>query len=471
MKFFSLVLLAGTLAETVTVTSTRDWRAATTANYNGGGTVVVTSTRYRTTDTSETDSESSSAQTTAVTSCHLHDDTLYCIDGEGVEGSIVPAPTNTEDVPSEYTGCHSHDEDVYCLDESGDEVQFVAEASTTSSSSLSGLNCHYHAGVEHCVGDDEEETSCERTDRDYNIPLRIGLLFVILVTSAIGSFGPMCLKGLFKLNLEGGLVMIIINNFSIGVILSTALVHLLAHAAMMWDSSCITLSYEGTSTAITMAGIFVTFLIEFLANRLIRARQELAPADEGNEKKLEESEGKVEDSSESNSIEHVGHSHLGVLPNDKLSVMIMEAGIVFHSVLIGITTVVAGDSYFITLFIVILFHQMFEGLALGARIVCLDTSLITKIIMAAVFAVITPIGMAIGTGVLKKFNGNDPSTIIALGTLDSFSAGILIWYSMELLIQQWIVGHLLKASWGRIGVALVSLVAGLILMSVLGKWA
>jgi solute carrier family 39 (zinc transporter), member 1/2/3 len=41
----------------------------------------------------------------------------------------------------------------------------------------------------HCVGEDgvEAELNCARPVRDYNIPLRIGLLFVILVTSAIGE--------------------------------------------------------------------------------------------------------------------------------------------------------------------------------------------------------------------------------------------------------------------------------------------
>lgn len=35
--------------------------------------------------------------------------------------------------------------------------------------------------------------------------------------------------------------------------------------------------------------------------------------------------------------------------------------------------------------------------------------------------------MAIGTGVLGSFNGNDRATIVAIGTLDALSAGILIW--------------------------------------------
>ena len=180
---------------------------------------------------------------------------------------------------------------------------------------------------------------------------------------------------------------------------------------------------------------------------------------------------------------------------------------------IGLTLVVAGDSFFITLFIVILFHQLFEGLALGTRIASLrsapkssdlpitettvhpksDTSgaaadsasegtveegssvsFAKKMLMALAFALITPLGMAIGIGVLKQFNGNDPSTLIALGTLDSLSAGILIWVGLvEMLAHDWLMPHgdLTNAKAGTACIAGVALVAGMALMSLLGKWA
>lgn len=38
----------------------------------------------------------------------------------------------------------------------------------------------------HCVGG-SAETTCERKDRDYNIKLRIGLIFPMLFASAIGK--------------------------------------------------------------------------------------------------------------------------------------------------------------------------------------------------------------------------------------------------------------------------------------------
>lgn len=141
---------------------------------------------------------------------------------------------------------------------------------------------------------------------------------------------------------------------------------------------------------------------------------------------------------------------------------------------IGITLNVTPDSYYTTLFVVILFHQTFEGLALGTRIAGLphSTCSVIKFLMAGVFTLITPVGMAIGVGVLSHFNGNDPSTILAIGTLDALSAGILLWVGLvEMLAHDWMHGDMLSAGWLKAGVGIASLVVGLAVMSLLGKWA
>ena len=118
---------------------------------------------------------------------------------------------------------------------------------------------------------------------------------------------------------------------------------------------------------------------------------------------------------------------------------------------------------------------MFEGIALGTCIAELPkaaASTLQKLIMAGIFALITPIGMAIGIGVLNQFNGNDPSTIVAIGTLDALSAGILAWVGIvEMLARDWMHGKLLSAGLVRTVCAMFALVCGLVLMSVLGKWA
>jgi zinc transporter 1/2/3 len=118
---------------------------------------------------------------------------------------------------------------------------------------------------------------------------------------------------------------------------------------------------------------------------------------------------------------------------------------------------------------------MFEGIALGTCVAELPraaASTLQKCIMAGIFALITPIGMAIGIGVLNQFNGNDPSTIVAIGTLDAMSAGILAWVGLvEMLARDWMHGKLLNAGLVRTVLAMFALVSGLVIMSVLGKWA
>lgn len=55
-----------------------------------------------------------------------------------------------------------------------------------------------------------------------------------------------------------------------------------------------------------------------------------------------------------------------------LQVALLEMGILFHSVFIGMALSVTGGPSFIVLLIAIVFHQTFEGLALGSRIAVLQ---------------------------------------------------------------------------------------------------
>ena len=92
--------------------------------------------------------------------------------------------------------------------------------------------------------------------------------------------------------------------------------------------------------------------------------------------------------------------------------------------------------------------------------------------MSGIFTFITPIGMAIGLGVIDEFNGNAKGTIIAIGTLDALSAGILAWAALvDMLSHDWLYGELKCASPMRTTVGMASLVAGMVLMGLLGKWA
>lgn len=250
----------------------------------------------------------------------------------------------------------------------------------------------------------------------------------------------------------------------------------------MFTNECLgELNYEATTSAIVMAGIFLAFLTEYIGHRVLTAHSSQKPSHPS----AVDSEIAVkppcgtssQDQTQGATIAHLGHHHHHDTyydPYDRLPVYVMEAGVLFHSILIGLTLVVAGDSFYKTLLVVIVFHQFFEGLALGSRIAMLPEAIFpNKLIMATAFALITPLGMAIGLGVLHSFNGNDRSTIIAIGTLDALSAGILMWIGLvEMWARDWILdGELKDAGPGKVAIGGISLIAGLVLMSFLGKWA
>ncbi|KIW93657.1 uncharacterized protein Z519_06262 [Cladophialophora bantiana CBS 173.52] len=449
----------------------------------------------------------SSGQTTAVTGCHTHASQTFCINGAGEEVLISGTATATGESPTEYTDCHWHGVEQYCVGPAGEEVLVVTEGETSSgdgddaSESEAEMDCHFHAGVEHCVpvggSESTDSASCELQKRDYNIGLRVGTLFVVLFTSAVGVFAPILLVNLPLQNVNS-FIFTTIKQFGTGVIISTAFVHLYTHASLMFNNECLgLLDYEATTSAIVMAGIFISFLFEYIGHRIVLARtrgDDGSPATHATtfattkENQLIPESAATNDARattrDSHSLANLGHNHGSPFdptnPNSKLSVIVMEAGILFHSILIGLTLVVAGDSFYKTLLVVIVFHQFFEGLALGARIALLSKKAVsfwrTTFPMAMAFALITPLGMAIGLGVIHRFNGNDRDTILTIGTLDALSAGILVWVGLvDMWARDWIIdgGEMTarNASYSKICLGLASLLAGFIGMSVLGKWA
>lgn len=251
----------------------------------------------------------------------------------------------------------------------------------------------------------------------------------------------------------------------------------------MFSNECIgELEYEATTSAVVMAGLFIAFLIDYLGHRFVAYKQAktnpAAAAATANARAHPDDKGSPSgassDEGERNILLELDHHHGGGA-NTKLSVSVMEAGILFHSILIGLTLVVAGDSFYKTLLVVIVFHQFFEGLALGARIALLPGSIWPgKFFMALAFSLITPIGMAIGIGVLDTFNGNNPATVITFGTLDALSAGILAWVGIvDMWARDWVIegAELLHSGVLKSLGAGFSLVCGMVLMGVLGKWA
>lgn len=198
----------------------------------------------------------------------------------------------------------------------------------------------------HCVGGDasEEKPKCDAPKRNYNIPLRVGLLFVILVTSGMGVFTPI-LTTRFNLIGQNNVIFVILKQFGTGIVISTAFIHLFTHADLMFGNKCLgELKYEGTTAAIFMGGLFLSFLVDYLGARFVQWRQKKTVRSSA-EVAITSADTKSDDGSTPSSTPnhgsghghgHDSHGH-GALREatpmeEKINVMNLEAGIIFHSI-------------------------------------------------------------------------------------------------------------------------------------------
>ena len=157
------------------------------------------------------------------------------------------------------------------------------------------------------------------------------------------------------------------------------------------------------------------------------------------------------------------------------AIFILEFGVVFHSVFVGLTLAVAGAE-FNTLYVVLTFHQTFEGLGLGSRLAATPwpkRKRWTPYFMALAYGLSTPIALAVGLGIRGTYQPGSQTALIVNGIFDSISAGILIYTGLvELMAHEFMFSEVMRRAPIKVVVsafAMMCLGAGL--MAVLGKWA
>ena len=154
--------------------------------------------------------------------------------------------------------------------------------------------------------------------------------------------------------------------------------------------------------------------------------------------------------------------------------LILEFGVIFHSVIIGLNLGTAG-SEFNTLYAVLVFHQSFEGLGIGARMSAIPfpkrVSWLPWFLCTA-YGLTTPISIAIGLGLRTTYNGGSYTANVVSGLLDAISAGILIYTGLvELLARDFLFNSELTRSSRRQAFMIFNVFLGAALMALLGKWA
>ncbi|KAF1817419.1 ZIP zinc/iron transport family [Eremomyces bilateralis CBS 781.70] len=376
----------------------------------------------------------------------------------------------------------------------------------------------------HVPMDDEhhEPGQCDTGNEfDGQMGLRISAIFVILVGSLFGAWFPV-----FAQRHAGSWIpesfFFISKFFGSGVIIATAFVHLLAPAHEALSASCLTgpITEYPWVEGISLMAVFSLFVLEIVAMRYGMPgghahththNHEHPTGDASIPLKVESSEttattvtnepatngtatnGTAREGGRINTLspgaDHFGHArshvdnsdaeHGGVSPESlaaqMTSIFILEFGVIFHSIFIGLTLAVAGEEFKI-LYIVLVFHQTFEGLGLGARLAMIPWPAHRKFMpygLAIAYGLSTPIAIAAGLGVRTSYAPGSQTTLIVNGVFDSISAGILIYTGLvELMAHEFMFSPTMSKAPAKTVMSAIGLMAlGAGLMALLGKWA
>ena len=110
------------------------------------------------------------------------------------------------------------------------------------------------------------------------------------------------------------------------------------------------------------------------------------------------------------------HEHIKSQTEKMVTAVILELGILIHSLIIGITLgVTQDDDGFAALLIATCFHQMFEGIALGALVTSTTLKWGSKVLLGIAYPLTTPVGITIGIAIRNSFNSNSDQLIITQG--------------------------------------------------------
>ncbi|GIJ99178.1 hypothetical protein Aspvir_001304 [Aspergillus viridinutans] len=327
---------------------------------------------------------------------------------------------------------------------------------------------------------------------DGRMGLRISSIFVIMVGSMLGAVFPVFARN-FGTSKFLRRAFFVAKYFGSGVIIATAFIHLLAPAEEALTNPCLTgpiTEYSWVEGIILMT-IVVLFFVELMVMRYARfGHSHLGDLghDDHAHQSLDAPPATVDPKSHMPGEDHLGHSreHHDTELGEKISsledysaqltsIFILEFGIIFHSIFIGLTLAVSGEE-FITLYIVLVFHQTFEGLGLGSRLATTPwprSKRFTPYILGVAYGLSTPIAIAIGLGVRNSYPPEGYTTLIVNGVFDSISAGILIYTALvELMAHEFMFSPSMRKAPIRTVLAAFGLLClGALLMALLGKWA
>ncbi|KAI0507181.1 hypothetical protein KFK09_013302 [Dendrobium nobile] len=303
-------------------------------------------------------------------------------------------------------------------------------------------------------------------------------LVSILAAGAVGVLIPILGRSVAFLHPEHDLFFAI-KSFAAGVILATALIHILPEAFKRLTSPCLPADpWQSFPFAgfVAMMSAMGTMTVDSFATGYYRRSHfiKAQPVDDNDD---------VGGNAEA-ALANTGHVHTagGGSPAQDASMaekirhrvisQVLELGIVVHSVIIGVSLGTSESAKTIKPLVGALsFHQFFEGVGLGGCIVQANFRGRATVIMAIFFSLTAPFGIALGIAISSSYNANSSTALIIEGVFDAASAGILIYMSLvDLLAADFTNPRMQNNVKLQLG-AHLALLSGSAFMSLLATWA
>lgn len=292
-----------------------------------------------------------------------------------------------------------------------------------------------------------EMSSSDEGDGRSTEGLRILGLFVILIASLVGSLTPV-LPGPASVLLGGGRVRTWMRGLCAGALLGLGFIHILADsftsfqtvADISTNTDDLLINYPWASFC-ALLGVICNCVLESVLCAAMNAtthshvlpvvvHTNLATDADGNGEKLSEGKGASDEGK-------------GVIEDppvrDHLMAYMVELGCCFHSVIIGIDLGLMTTDYVgVTTYVVVLcFHQLMEGLGLGAIVHQAHFNPLKAYAMCVLYSLTTPIGVAIGIGASTTLDPDSLNANIVKGVFNGVSAGLLIYVAIAgLLVEE-----------------------------------
>ncbi|CAA7061283.1 unnamed protein product [Microthlaspi erraticum] len=294
------------------------------------------------------------------------------------------------------------------------------------------------------------------TDKNRAFDLKLIAIFSILSTSLVGVCLPFFARSVSAFQPEKSLFLIV-KSFASGIILATGFVHVLPDSFEMLSSRCLKddpwHKFPFTGFVAMISAVFTLMVGSITTSVFSKSGKRDPRADVASAETSDQEMGRVQ----AHAHAHHGHglhhsdgqdlgSNLQLL-RYRVIAIVLELGIVVHSIVIGLSVGATNNTCTIKGLIAALsFHQMFEGMGLGGCILQAEYGWVKKAVMAFFFAVTTPFGVVLGMVLSKTYKENSPHSLITVGLFNASSGGLLIYMALVDLLAADFMGQKMQHS-------------------------